>query len=142
MGDNTRSYDRFWAKVDMTGDCWVWSASLNRYGYGQFRIGGRETSPVMAHRHAYELLVGPIPPRQQIDHLCRNRACVNPAHLDPVPQSVNLQREAAAQPRRTHCAEGHWLDDGNTYRYGGTTVCRRCKIAYAAARKRATRPAA
>lgn len=130
---------RFWSKVDKTDSCWIWTASLNAYGYGQFRPGARRLPPVVAHRYAYESLFGPIPAGLQLDHLCRTRACVTPAHLEPVTQAVNLQREHAAQPRRTHCAEGHALVDPNVYRYGGTTYCRRCRIAASAAYKRAKR---
>lgn len=81
--------ERFFNKVDV-GLCWEWTASLNRKGgYGSFRVGGRLVS---AHRWLWETLVGPIPAKHDLDHLCRNRRCVNPDHLEPVTRSVNLAR--------------------------------------------------
>src|SRR5450755_3951408 len=73
--------ERFWARVDkQTDGCWVWTGAL-RTGYGTLSVSGKN---VPAHRFSYELLVGIIPDGLQIDHLCRNRACVNPEHLEPV----------------------------------------------------------
>ena len=76
-------YQRFWAKVNKTDTCWLWTAStLN--GYGQIKAGGRFGKILLAHRVAYEMLVGPIPEGLQLDHLCRVTLCVNPKHLEPV----------------------------------------------------------
>jgi hypothetical protein len=74
--------DRFWTKVDVRGqdECWPWLACTQN-GYGQFRVHPKQ---VKAHRFAYEHLVGPIPAGMVIDHLCSNRACVNPDHLESV----------------------------------------------------------
>lgn len=92
---------RFWSKVDTTGGafaCWLWlgSRSGGRHGlvsskrkYGDFKVGGRN---VRAHRYAYGLLVGPIPDGLTLDHLCRNTACVNPIHLEPVSGLENIRR--------------------------------------------------
>lgn len=83
---------RFWAKVDKRGpdDCWLWLANKTApNGHGRFSTGG---SMVMAHRFAYELLVGPIPDGLVIDHLCRVRLCVNPKHLEPVTAVENIKR--------------------------------------------------
>jgi HNH endonuclease len=68
--------ERFWAKVNKDGDCWVWTGARSRYG--NFRLNGASR---LSHRVAFEALVGPIPPGLELDHLCRNRYCVNPAHL-------------------------------------------------------------
>ena len=122
---------RFWAKVDRTGDCWTWTAALRRPGgYGQFWAAGRM---VGAHRFAFTLLVGPIPAGLELDHLCRNHACVNPEHLEPVTQAVNLLRGVgfcAANARRTECPQGHPLSGANLYvRPDGRRKCRECKNA-------------
>lgn len=87
-GDDTK---RFWSHVDADGDCWLWTASRKDNGYGQIFIGGQN---VLAHRYAYESLVGPIPDDKEIDHLCRVRHCVNPDHLEPVTHKVNFDRGA------------------------------------------------
>jgi hypothetical protein len=90
--------DRFWSKVDDSGSrgCWEWLAAKERTGYGTFfcrHVIGRGTAiPERAHRVAYELLVGPIQAGLTLDHLCRNRGCVNPAHLEPVTRGENVRR--------------------------------------------------
>lgn len=108
--------DRFDAKWSPgLGGCWVWHGSHNGVGYGELRIAGRK---VYAHRWSYEHHVGPIPDGLQIDHLCRNPACVNPEHLEPVTPTENVRRGDAARPkperRKTHCVNGHPYDE-NTY---------------------------
>ncbi len=137
--------DRFWAKVDKTETCWLWTGSLNQQGYGQVavRVAGRQTS-ARAHRFAHELLVGPIPDGLELDHLCRVRNCVNPAHLEPVTHAENLRRSPTAfrrlgdrQRAKTHCPQGHPYDEANTARYG----CRRYCIACRNKRNRARRAA-
>ena len=87
---------RFWRYVEQRRECWVWTASIRPNGYGEFRCNGRLTR---AHRFAYEQMVGPVPEGLQLDHLCRNRACVNPEHLEPVTGSVNVQRGHEARSR-------------------------------------------
>lgn len=119
--------ERFWPKV-MLGEsgCWLWTASVSTAGYGQFWTGRRIAA---AHRIAYEEFVGPIPEGLQLDHLCRNRGCVNPAHLEPVTCRENLMRgdtPAARQLRRTHCPSGHPYAGDNLYVYKGERRCREC----------------
>ena len=104
---------RFWLKVEKTETCWLWTAGRVWNGYGQFKVAGRH---VYAHRFAYELLVGPIPEGLTIDHLCRVRHCVNPAHLEPVTSRENTLRgdtPAARNAAKTHCPQGHPLEAGN-----------------------------
>lgn len=124
--------ERFWAKVNKDGPlwhgtaCWVWTAYRNSDGYGNFLTHNRQT--VKAHRWAFEQMRGPIPEELEIDHLCRNRACVNPAHLEPVIHQVNMIRGMHRLRGRTHCANGHPFDEGNTYHHpSGQRVCRMCQ---------------
>ncbi|WP_220188598.1 HNH endonuclease signature motif containing protein [Streptomyces phytophilus] len=125
---------RFWAKVQPTGFCWEWTASKLR-GYGQF--GLRAGKLVRAHRFAYELLVGPIPEGLELDHLCRNRSCVNPDHLQPVTHRLNAGR----RPMRSHCPNRHEFTPENTYEHAGHRYCRTCRSERGTAR-RAARAAA
>jgi len=101
---------------------------MSANGYGKVNIDGKAK---LAHRVVYEALVGPIPEGLQLDHLCRNRACVNPAHLEPVTQRVNILRgtgTAAVHAAKTHCINGHPFDEANTYLYqGNKRMCRRCR---------------
>lgn len=124
--------DRFWAKVEPNGVCWEWAASRKPNGYGQFGMPGRR-SPQLAHRVAYELLVGPIPEGLCLDHLCRNRGCVNVDHLEPVTQGENTRRgfggwrRSQNQRAQTHCKHGHEFAPENTRRdHDGHRECRAC----------------
>jgi hypothetical protein len=122
--------ERFWPKVDMRGGpdaCWPWMAGLTDDGYGRFTwIKGM---PGPAHRFSWELAHGmPFPDGLVTDHLCRNRACVNPAHLEAVPQYDNLHRSPLTCAGRTHCPQGHPYDEANTYRSPqGRRLCRTCR---------------
>lgn len=124
--------ERFWAKVDRGGSgCWLWRAHTTRptNGYGVVRRNGRMQ---LAHRVAYELLVGPIPEGLDLDHRCRTRLCVNPAHLEPVTPYVNFSRghsPAAMNARKTHCVRGHLLSGDNLaiVNNGRSRRCLQCK---------------
>lgn len=116
--------------VDDTTGCWVWQLARNGAGggYGVMRNGGRQQP---AHRVYYERLVGPIPEGLVIDHLCRNHACVNPAHLEPVTPRINVLRGetiVAANAAKTHCQNGHPFDAENTrILTSGSRRCRTCQ---------------
>jgi hypothetical protein len=93
--------------------CWTWVGSRDPEGYGQ---SSRRGQVLKAHRMAWVALVGPIEDRLQLDHLCRFRACVRPAHLEPVTHRENTLRgigPSARNARKTHCANGHSLSGSN-----------------------------
>jgi hypothetical protein len=111
--------ERLWEKVSKSEGCWTWTGAKHR-GYGRIYLLGR---PLLVHRVAWEMLVGPIELGMTIDHLCANRECVNPSHLEVVSRDENTRRAAA---RVTHCPKGHAYDVANTYR-NPTTDKRRCR---------------
>lgn len=120
---------RFWAKVNFGGQngCWDWASSMYQSGYGRFMHGGKQ---FRAHRVAYEMNVGPAPIGFDVDHLCRNRRCVNPAHLELVTHQENVLRGSgptAVNAAKTHCIHGHEFTPENT-KVGprGNRQCRAC----------------
>lgn len=119
--------ERFWAKVDRTEGCWLWTGPQAGGGYGQFSIDGKFRP---AHRVAYEWIVGPIQPGLVLDHLCVVRLCVNPAHLEPVTQRENVLRSdalSAQNARKTHCKYGHEFTPENIkWTKQGWRTCRTC----------------
>lgn len=113
---------RFWARVDRraANECWPWTGPLDRGGYGTvfLRKGPNRVNVYnKAHRVSWELQRGSIPQGLHIDHLCRVRHCVNPAHLEPVTPAENARRGALRRRADydTHCPGGHVRTDGNTY---------------------------
>lgn len=129
--------ERFCSKLrpDESG-CWLWAGQISTAGYGVFSrsrdglVSARRQ--IEAHRYAYETLVGPIPDGLELDHLCRVKACVNPAHLEPVTHAENIRRAWVAL--RTSCPKGHAYDDDNTIvNARGHRRCRTCAREQAAA---------
>jgi 5-methylcytosine-specific restriction endonuclease McrA len=119
--------EKFWPKVKVTSDCWLWTGARNPSGYGILSaIGERgQRTTVGAHRIAYELLVGPIPEGLEIDHLCSVRHCVNPTHLEAVSRQENMRRGRRAN--QTHCKRGHPLEGDNLYVTNRETMQRQCR---------------
>lgn len=105
--------------------CWKWSAYVTTEGYGQYSHDGRLQQ---AHRVVYELLVGPIPAGLQLDHLCRVRSCVNPAHMEPVTNHENILRGESGikNAMKTQCPQKHPYNLANTRFHKGKRYCRVC----------------
>lgn len=130
-------WERFWSKVDASGDCWLWMGCLNRQGYGNFRStdSGRAKT-MLSHRWAWEALVGPIPAGHDLDHLCEIRACVYVgAHVMPATPARNRTRSGSGIARlnamKTHCSQGHPLfGDNLQLRMSGGRLIRRCALCH------------
>lgn len=121
--------DRFWAKVQKTDDCWLWTGSRKPHGYGELNIGGKA---ILAHRVSWLLHnQGTILSDQCVCHRCDNPTCVRPDHLFLGTQAENLadmraKGRAYVEPKHTHCKRGHAFTLGNTYMSAKGQVCREC----------------
>lgn len=144
MADAIIAPSRISDRVDKesAAPCWLWTGRITEQGYGVLHGGAHV---LYTHRVSYELHVGPIPEGLHIDHLCRNRACCNPEHLEPVTCRENVRRSpialAAINARKTHCDSGHEFTPANTNLDDkGNRSCRACRSAHnrvvAARRKR------
>lgn len=130
---------RFWSKVEESTDgCWLWTAALNGHGYARFwwPLAGKA---VYGHRLAFDVVGPGLTPGLVLDHLCRNRACVNPAHLEEVTLRLNIQRGNAPTMQRHRantCQNGHDLREGYVMP-GGRRRCRTCHKEYMRPRNKA-----
>lgn len=122
---------RIWRYIDKRGpdECWPWTGGLHTAGYGSLSVNRR---PAYAHRLMWEMANGPIPVGLMIDHTCRVRSCVNPAHLRAVTPEVNVLYNSAApsalDARKTHCLRGHEFSVENTrITTKGYRSCRECE---------------
>lgn len=131
---------KFWSLVDKSGGedaCWPWKGRCNKDGYGHVWIGGKADK--RAHRVACALMGKVQPPDTVADHLCRERSCCNPKHIEFVPQGINMARGAspwAKNAAKTHCSKGHEFTPENTAMYQGPShkrayrVCLTCRPTY------------
>ena len=127
----TTAHERFEKKIEKTETCWNWVGGISGTGYGNFWLLGKSIS---AHKFAYLMFKGNIKKGLQIDHLCKNRKCVNPEHLEVVTCRENLMRGNGfnrVNAEKTHCPAGHAYDEQNTYynvvKSGFLRVCRKCR---------------
>jgi hypothetical protein len=121
-------------EVQIGQACWIWRGKENSR-YGRISFGGKIHK---SHRLSYETFVGPIPAGLVLDHLCRNEMCVNPEHLEPVTEKVNILRGqgvAAKNSRKTQCKNDHEFTEANTLMNNGRRVCRECKRKYESERR-------
>lgn len=133
--------EHLWPRIEKRDEgCWIWTGALNAAGYGHI---GHRTQVFRVHRVVYEMLVGPIPEGQVLDHLCRNRACCNPKHLEAVTVQTNNRRgdhQSFVVLRTGKCARGLHSMAEATVRPNGSRYCRACATA-AEARRRARQKA-
>lgn len=117
-----RHIKSFILHTDGSGNCWIWQSTVEKSGYGRIKVN---TKNVLAHRFAYELFIGDIPDGLVLDHLCRNRKCVNPAHLEPITQKQNCIRGNTGLHNaiRTECVKGHIFSGVNI---NGKRICHTC----------------
>jgi hypothetical protein len=138
-------FDRLVRLSDRSGDCWLWTGARYRNGYGQMCLDGKRRS---AHRVSWEAANGPVPVGLDLDHVCRVRHCINPAHLEPVTRSENMRRAlpfrtyvSPGAPRRETCMRGlHSMEEASVGPHG--RYCRNCRNERQQERRRRNRASA
>lgn len=117
--------DRFWEKAQPCpiSGCWIWTGAHHRLGYGDVWFDGRRRN---AHAVAYRILVGKVRGDHELDHRCRVRCCVNPAHLEPVTHAENMRRAIAWNNAKAHCPKNHPYDVFRTRNGKPRRSCQRC----------------
>jgi hypothetical protein len=111
----------FWSRLESRGDCLIWTGARNADGYG---ITSYQNKTLSAHRLAYFYTYGEFPENKMLDHLCRNRPCANPEHLEPVNNAENLAR---SMPYHIYCRKGHRYTELTTIYTKGYKHCKVCK---------------
>lgn len=124
--------ERFWAKVNKTDSCWLWTGGKTGHGYGSISAGSKNDGSFLAHRISLILNGISIPEKMFVDHKCKNPACVNPDHLRVVTPKINSLENSNSLPaksaKKTHCLRGHELINDNIYRSPSLIDQRRCRI--------------
>jgi hypothetical protein len=127
MPRKAESFEDKYRRLAVAGEngCLEWTGPLSQFGYALFRTKRKN---FRVHRWAYERFIGPIPEGKVLDHICRNRKCVNPHHLEPVTLVENLDRGIRTNQNRdrTYCQHGHEFTPENTYYSGGKRACKTC----------------
>jgi len=127
-------------EVGEPSECWLWNGYVTSRGYGKIHL---PAGMLNAHRLVYQIAKGKIPPGLQLDHLCRNRRCVNPFHLEVVTNRENIVRSPitvmAVNRAKTHCPKGHSYFGDNLYARANGRGCRICRNIAARDHKRRKR---
>lgn len=124
----------FFSHIESVDDCWQWGGYVQNAGYALMSTFQRT---ILAHRWAYQYFIEPIKNKFTLDHLCMNKLCVNPYHLEQVTRTTNIQRAGLAgvaleESQKTHCPAGHPYEkfgkvySNGTTAYGTTKYARRC----------------
>jgi len=130
MLNDPTTFSRFWSKVSIGDDCWLWQGAKDTCGYGNFNLSGQYWK---SHRLAYTFFRGPITEGFELDHLCKTRNCVRPSHMEPVTHRVNVLRGecfSAKNAQKTHCPQGHPYSGDNLYinPSSGGRCCKSCNV--------------
>ncbi len=134
-GGRPSTSTRFWKQVEKTDKCWNWQGEISHNGYGRFRVVSTRilTKRMPAHHFSFKESGKVIPDGLVIDHLCRNRACVNPSHMEAVTIKENVNRGSLREYMQkhnehiTHCPKGHPYDEQNTYKRPSRESGRECR---------------